>query len=169
MSYAERFFYLCLQDTVIGVSIVSTLCCVAVLYLQLLWAPGCFSIKCSNQMWDSFEISQYLTSCSSPLLTLPSHSLPLLLLLVVFPPPRRQALLCLLAKNCNEAAYSRLVEALCNEHNIKLLKVSPSKFPLSSTVKPPIKEKISTLTYYTSAYVTSEERTRLPIVCMLSW
>ena len=39
---------------------------------------------------------------------------------------RRQALLCLLAKNCNEAGYSRLVEALCNEHNIKLLKVSPA-------------------------------------------
>lgn len=36
---------------------------------------------------------------------------------------RRQALLCLLAKNCTEAGYIRLVEALCNEHNIKLLKV----------------------------------------------
>lgn len=37
--------------------------------------------------------------------------------------PRRQALLCLLAKNCSETGYTRLVEALCNEHNIKLLKV----------------------------------------------
>jgi len=36
---------------------------------------------------------------------------------------RRQALLCVLAKNCNEQAYVRLVEALCQEHQIKLLKV----------------------------------------------
>ena len=36
---------------------------------------------------------------------------------------RRQALLCVLAKNCSETNYSRLVEALCNEHQIKLLKV----------------------------------------------
>ena len=34
-----------------------------------------------------------------------------------------QALLCVLAKNCTEAAYIRLVEALCSEHQIKLLKV----------------------------------------------
>ena len=40
-----------------------------------------------------------------------------------FNTPRRQALLCLLAKNCSEAGYIRLVEALCNEHQIKLLKV----------------------------------------------
>eukprot|EP00731_Ephydatia_muelleri_P031645 Em0023g152a len=36
---------------------------------------------------------------------------------------KRQALLCVLAKNCSEANYIRLVEALCNEHQIKLLKV----------------------------------------------
>ena len=36
---------------------------------------------------------------------------------------RRQALLCVVAKNCSEAAYIRLVEALCNEHQISLLKV----------------------------------------------
>ena len=36
---------------------------------------------------------------------------------------KRQALLCVLAKNCSEAAYVRLVEALCQEHQIKLLKV----------------------------------------------
>jgi len=36
---------------------------------------------------------------------------------------RRQVLLCVLAKDCNEAEYVRLVEALCNEHQIKLLKV----------------------------------------------
>ena len=32
-------------------------------------------------------------------------------------------MLCVLAKNCSEAAYVRLVEALCQEHQIKLLKV----------------------------------------------
>lgn len=36
---------------------------------------------------------------------------------------RRQAYLCVVAKNCTEAAYLRLVEALCNEHQISLLKV----------------------------------------------
>ena len=36
---------------------------------------------------------------------------------------KRQALLCVVAKNCSEAAYIRLVEALCNEHQISLLKV----------------------------------------------
>lgn len=36
---------------------------------------------------------------------------------------RRQALLCVLAKNCSEAGYIRLIEALCNEHQIKLLRV----------------------------------------------
>lgn len=36
---------------------------------------------------------------------------------------KRQALLCVLAKNCTEAAYIRLVEALCSEHQIKLLKI----------------------------------------------
>ena len=33
-------------------------------------------------------------------------------------------MLCLLAKNCTEAAYTRLVEALCTEHNIMLMKVN---------------------------------------------
>nr|AAX48888.1 S12 [Suberites domuncula] len=36
---------------------------------------------------------------------------------------KRQALLCVLAKDCSEAAYVRLVEALCNEHQISLIKV----------------------------------------------
>jgi small subunit ribosomal protein S12e len=39
---------------------------------------------------------------------------------------KRQAYLCIVAKNCNEAAYLRLVEALCNEHQISLLKVTHS-------------------------------------------
>jgi len=40
---------------------------------------------------------------------------------------RRQAHLCVLASNCNEPAYVRLVEALCAEHNINLIKVPDSK------------------------------------------
>merc|ERR1711918_228141 len=37
---------------------------------------------------------------------------------------RRQAHLCVLASNCNEPAYTKLVEALCAEHQINLLKVA---------------------------------------------
>lgn len=36
---------------------------------------------------------------------------------------KRQAHLCILASNCDEALYVKLVEALCQEHNIPLLKV----------------------------------------------
>ena len=43
---------------------------------------------------------------------------------------RRQAHLCILANNCDEAMYVKLVEALCAEHNINLLKVSDIKFSL---------------------------------------
>ena len=37
-------------------------------------------------------------------------------------------MLCILAKNCTETAYTRLVEALCSEHHIQLLKVCPCYF-----------------------------------------
>merc|ERR1719334_2646522 len=40
---------------------------------------------------------------------------------------KRQAHLCLLAKNCDQPEYVRLIEALCNEHNIALLKVDDNK------------------------------------------
>ena len=40
---------------------------------------------------------------------------------------RRQAHLCLLANNCDEPMYVKLVEALCAEHSINLLKVDDSK------------------------------------------
>jgi len=40
---------------------------------------------------------------------------------------RRQAHLCALASNCTEPAYVKLVEALCLEHNISLIKVPDSK------------------------------------------
>ncbi|EPZ33911.1 L30e-like protein [Rozella allomycis CSF55] len=40
---------------------------------------------------------------------------------------RRQAHLCVLAESCNEQAYVRLVEALCREHNINLIKVADAK------------------------------------------
>ena len=36
---------------------------------------------------------------------------------------KRQAHLCILATNCQEPLYIKLVEALCSEHNIPLLKV----------------------------------------------
>ena len=40
---------------------------------------------------------------------------------------KRQAHLCLLAKNCDVPQYVRLIEALCSEHNIALLKVDDNK------------------------------------------
>jgi small subunit ribosomal protein S12e len=40
---------------------------------------------------------------------------------------RRQAHLCVLSSSCNEPAYVRLVEALCLEHKIPLIKVADSK------------------------------------------
>ena len=36
---------------------------------------------------------------------------------------KRQALLCILANNCDEQMYVKLIEALCAEHSIKLIKV----------------------------------------------
>merc|ERR1712033_69706 len=38
-----------------------------------------------------------------------------------------QALLCLLANNCDEPGYTKLVEALCQEHQIRLMKVDSNK------------------------------------------
>jgi len=40
---------------------------------------------------------------------------------------RRQALLCVLADNCSEPMYKKLVSALCQEHNIPLMKVDNNK------------------------------------------
>jgi len=40
---------------------------------------------------------------------------------------RRQAHLCVLSSSCTEPAYTKLVEALCKEHNINLIKVPDSK------------------------------------------
>jgi len=40
---------------------------------------------------------------------------------------KRQAHLCVLATNCEEPLYIKLVEALCHEHNIPLLKVDDNK------------------------------------------
>ena len=36
---------------------------------------------------------------------------------------KRQAHVCILANNCDEAMYVKLVEALCTEHAINLIKV----------------------------------------------
>jgi small subunit ribosomal protein S12e len=40
---------------------------------------------------------------------------------------RRQAHLCVLATNCDEPMYQKLVEALCAEHQIDLIKVDDNK------------------------------------------
>lgn len=40
---------------------------------------------------------------------------------------KRQALLCVLADNCSEPMYKKLVTALCQEHNIPLMKVDNNK------------------------------------------
>src|SRR5688572_4823019 len=40
---------------------------------------------------------------------------------------RRQAHLCVLVESCTEKEYLKLVEALCAEHNINLIKVGDAK------------------------------------------
>ncbi|KAF6197778.1 hypothetical protein GE061_008744 [Apolygus lucorum] len=40
---------------------------------------------------------------------------------------KRQALLCVLAENCDEPMYKKLVQALCSEHHIPLVKVDSNK------------------------------------------
>nr|ABX44784.1 putative 40S ribosomal protein RPS12 [Flustra foliacea] len=40
---------------------------------------------------------------------------------------KRQAHFCVLAENCDEAQYSKLVEALCAEHAINLIRVADKK------------------------------------------
>lgn len=40
---------------------------------------------------------------------------------------RRQAHLCVLATNCDEPMYQKLVEALCKEHQIDIIKVDDNK------------------------------------------
>ena len=40
---------------------------------------------------------------------------------------KRQACLCVLANNCDEQMYVKLIEALCAEHGINLIKVDDNK------------------------------------------
>jgi len=40
---------------------------------------------------------------------------------------KRKALLCVLAENCDEPLYKKLVQALCTEHQIPLVKVDSNK------------------------------------------
>ena len=42
---------------------------------------------------------------------------------------KRQALLCILAENCDEPMYKKLITALCMEHGIPLIKVSRCREP----------------------------------------
>ena len=45
---------------------------------------------------------------------------------------KRQALLCILAENCDEPMYKKLITALCMEHGIPLIKVTFPPLSLSS-------------------------------------
>merc|ERR1712216_552378 len=40
---------------------------------------------------------------------------------------KQEAKLCVLSASCNEPAYTKLVEALCAEHGVNLMKVSDGK------------------------------------------
>ena len=40
---------------------------------------------------------------------------------------KRQALLCVLADNCDEPMYKKLVQALCQEHQIPIIKVDSNQ------------------------------------------
>merc|ERR1712113_795917 len=40
---------------------------------------------------------------------------------------KRQALLCILAENCDEPMYKKLITALCMEHGIPLIKVDSNR------------------------------------------
>jgi small subunit ribosomal protein S12e len=40
---------------------------------------------------------------------------------------KRQAQLCVLVETCTEKEYIKLIEALCTQHNVKLIKVSDAK------------------------------------------
>lgn len=53
--------------------------------------------------------------------------------MIIFFPFRRQAHLCVLASNCDEPMYVKLVEALCAEHQINLIKVTAILFRSDGT------------------------------------
>jgi len=40
---------------------------------------------------------------------------------------QRQATLCVISNGCTEANYTKLIHALCNEHNIPMMKVDDSE------------------------------------------
>jgi ribosomal protein L7Ae-like RNA K-turn-binding protein len=49
---------------------------------------------------------------------------------------KRQAHLCVLVETCTEAEYIKLIEALCAEHKINLIKVGDAKvYPSRATVR----------------------------------
>ena len=49
---------------------------------------------------------------------------------------KRQALLCILAENCDEPMYKKLITALCMEHGIPLIKVTIHPPSLSLSLRP---------------------------------
>lgn len=55
-------------------------------------------------------------SCSSLPLS-PHHPTPICLLVV-----QGEAQLCILAEDCNQPDYKKLIEALCAEHNVNLIR-----------------------------------------------
>merc|ERR1719219_148782 len=40
---------------------------------------------------------------------------------------KREALLCVLAENCDEAMYKKLIQGLCQEHQIPMIKVDSNQ------------------------------------------
>jgi len=53
---------------------------------------------------------------------------------------KNQAYLCVLVETCSEAEYIKLIEALCADHNINLIKVADAKllgvYPISLSLSP---------------------------------
>lgn len=118
-------------------------------YLELLWLILWLAIRVCGQWWgsqfDAYKHSLSVLSCSWVAQLLGDDLTDIGFLCnadhvcsvwwwrkmqydtVLWNCCRRQALLCVLAENCNEPMYKKLVQALCNEHQIPLIKVDNNK------------------------------------------